>query len=341
MDNTLDRRTALRLGGAATVAAVAGCSDLLGGGGSSSGSSSTQYSQYLSVGDNQVFFAYADFEALEEFNTGEQGGGGGGDENPSLDEPMLAPASGLILIAFTAGFQLGALGLGGLIQTESESDLESQGNQILVANSAVVIAGEMNTDEIDEQLTSTSSDNSLAAEYEQVDESDGYTFYEPAGENQSSGVVAVNDSELLSADSRDGVDAVIDAINGDGRAADEFDEFQWLLDNGGDGIMAFGGYGPDGFSGSNSGSGNDSESNQFSFVENSGGFVGSISLDSETASSVLAASSEQISEDQREQIESDLQSDQTDVSIDFRGDGRLVAEATYSRDVLEGGNSET
>jgi len=339
MDDTLDRRTALRLGGAATVAAVAGCSGLLGGGGSSS--NSTQYSQYLSAQDNQVFFAYADFEALEEFSTGEQGGGGGGDENTSLEEPMLAPASGLILIAFTAGFQLGALGLGGLIQTESESDLESQGNQVLVANSAVVIAGEMNTDEIDEQLTSTSSDNSFTTEYEQVDESDGYTFYEPAGENQSSGVVAVNDSELLSADSRDGVDAVIDAINGDGRAADEFDEFQWLLDNGGDGIMALGGYGPDGFSGPDSGSGNDSESNQFSFVENSGGFVGSISLDSETASSVLAASSEQISEDQQEQIESDFQSDQTDVSIDFQGDGRLVAEATYSRDVLEGSNSET
>lgn len=346
----MDRRTALQLGGAATVAAVAGCSDLLGGDDSSSGSE--QYSQYLGVRDNQVFFAYADFEALEELDTGGQNSGGedgsgGSGSDFGFDEPMLAPAGGLFLIAFSAGFQLASLGLGGLIQTDEESDLDSQGNQILLANETLVVIGDMDTDEINERLTSSSDENLFANEYEQTEEADGYTFYEPA-ETSASGsegsVVAVNGSELLSASSREAIDSVTSAKNGDGRAADEFDEFQWLLDNGGDGVMALGGYGPEGFDGFGDGSGSsggDSTESELDIVENSGGFVGSISLDSEEATSVLAASSDQISEDQQSQIESEFQSERTDVSIDFQGDGRLVAEATYGREVLENGGSDS
>lgn len=350
MDKTIDRRTMLRVGGAATVAAVAGCSDLPGGNDSSSGSE--QYSQYLGVRDNQVFFAYADFEALEELDTGTQDSGGedgsgGSDSDLGFDEPMLAPAGGLFLIAFSAGFQLASLGLGGLIQVEGESDLDSQGNQILLANETLVIIGEMDTGEIDERLTSSSDENLLATEYEQTEEADGYTFYEPA-ELSASGsegsVVAVSGSELLSAGSREAIDSVISAKNGDGRAADEFEEFQWLLDNGGDGLIALGGYGPEGFDGfgdESDSSGDDSSGSELDIVENSGGFVGSISLDGESANSVLAASSDQISKDQQSQIESEFQSERADVSIDFQGDGRLVAEATYSREVIENGSSDS
>lgn len=346
MDRTLDRRTALQLGGAATVAAVAGCSDLLGGG---SSSGSVQYAQYLPVQDNQVFFAYADFEALEELDTGTQndGGSGGTDGELGFDDPMLAPAGGLFLIAFSAGFQLASLGLGGLIQMDEESDLDSAGNQILLANETTVIVGEIDTDEIDEQLTSSSDENPLVSQYEQVAESGGYTFYEPAGDSESAGsqdsVVAVSESELLTASSREAVDSVVNATNGDGRATEEFDEFQWLLNNAGGGLIALGGYGPEGFDGpgdDSGGSGGDSES-EFDFVQNSGGFVGSISLDGSDAKSVLAASSEEISEEQQSQIESELQSDRTDVSVDFQSDGRLIAEATYGRNVLENGGDSS
>lgn len=337
MERTLDRRTALRLGGAATVAAVAGCSALPGGGDSSG---SGQYSQYLGVRDNQVFFAYADFEALEELDTGTQGGGGSGG-GPDFEDPMLAPAGGLILIVLSAGLQLGTLGLGGLTQTEEESELDSQASQILLANETVVVIGDMDTGEIDDLLTSSSEENTLATEFEQTEESGGYTFYEPAGDSDAVGsqgsIIAVSGNELLTATSREAIDSVVNAKNGDGRATDEFDEFQWLIDNGGDGHIAVGGYGPDGFE--SSGSGGDSTGSGLSVVEESGGFVGSISLDGEDATSVLAASSDRISEGQQSQIESEFQSDRTEVSIDFQGDGRLVAEATYSRDVLESGGS--
>lgn len=345
MKHSIDRRTALRLGGAATVAAVAGCSDILGDGDSSSGA--TGYSQYLGVTDNQIFFAYADFKALEELE-GEEGGGGGGGGGSGgdfgFDDPMLAPAGGLILIGFSAGFQLAPLGLGGLIQTQEESDLDSQGNQILIVNEATVIVGDMDTDELDEQITATSEENAFETEYEQTEESDGYTFYEPVadsgsdGGSQSGGPVAVSDSALLLADNRGSIDTVIDAINGDGRAAEEFDEFQWLLDNGGDGVIAIGGYGPDGFSGF--GEGSDSGDSALNIVEDGGGFVGSITLDGENANSVIAASSDAITEEEQSAIESEFQSDRTDVSFDFPGDGRLIAEATYSQDVLQG-NSDT
>ncbi|MXR50134.1 hypothetical protein GRX03_00725 [Halovenus sp. WSH3] len=353
MDRTIDRRTMLQLGGAATVAAIAGCSSGSDDG-DSGGSGSTGYEQYLAVRNNQVSFAYADFQALQEFNTGDSGGGGS-QGDLGLDEPMLAPVGGLLLIGFAAGFQLGALGLSGLIQTESGSELSSQGNQILLSNGALVVVGDMDTDEIDSQLTSE-SEGSFATQYEQTDESNGYTFYEPAnsdsGMTTSSGVAAVSGTELLVAESRELVDAVISAVGGDGRAVDEFDEFRWLLDNGGDGLVALGGYGPDGFSGfggqsggsggqndgsggQNDGSGGSSET-ELSFVQNSGGFVGSISFDGEQVTSVIAASSDGIAETDQGQIESEFQSDRTDVSVDFQGDNRLVAEATYSRDVLEG-----
>jgi hypothetical protein len=309
----------------------------------------SQYSEYLAVRDNEVFFAYADFEALEQLDTGSSGGGGGGGGSGGdfdFEEPMLSPASVIVLIGFSAGFQLGSLGLGGLIQTEGESNLNSQGNQILISNETLAVLGDMDTDEVDERLTASSGENSFSVQYEQVDESDGYTFYKPAGGSggggqMGAGIVAVSGSELFSANSRGAVDATIAATNGDGTATDEFDEFQWLLDNGGDGLIALGGYGPNGFRGSGGGSGGGSGDTSLDFVEGGGGFVGSITLDGGSANSVLAASSDQISETDQSQIESDFESDRTDVSIDFKGNGRLVAEATYSRDVLESGGSSS
>lgn len=340
MERNINRRTALKLGGAATVAAVAGCSNPLSSGGDGSGAGS--YSQYLAAQDNQVFFAYADFQALEELDQGNQDGGSGG-QMPNLEDPMLAPATGVFLIAFSAGFQLGALGLGGLLQTDGESELSSSGEEVLIANSALVVAGEMDTDEINSTLTE-SSDQSFKTQYEQTGETGGYSIYEPA-ESSASGsnasVVAVNDSELISAQSQSNIEVVIDAIDGSGRAADEFDEFNWLLDNGGNGVLALGGYGPDGYSSPGSDSGSGGSDSGFDFVNSSGGFVGSMSFDGDNLNSVIAASSDEITEDNQDSIESEFQSDRTDVSVDFKGNGRLVAEATYSRDVLQGSSDSS
>ena len=341
MERNIDRRTTLKLGGAATVAAVAGCSNPLGGGDGSSGAGS--YSQYLAVKDNQVFFAYADFQALEQLEQNNQDGGSGDSQLPDLQEPMLAPASAIFLIAFSAGFQLGALGLGGLVQTDGESNLSSSGQEIIIANSALVVTGNMDTDEIDSKLTS-SGDNSFKTQYEQSGETNGYTFYKPASSSSSgnnSTVVAVDGSTLISAQSESDVQAVIDAIGGSGRAAAEFSEFTWLLDNGGNGVAAIGGYGPDGFSNPGSGSGGSGSDTSLDFVNDSGGFVGSMSFDGDNITSTIAASSDQITEDQQSTIESEFQSDRTDVSIEFKSDGRLVAEATYSRDVLQGESSSS
>jgi hypothetical protein len=342
MGRNIDRRTALKLSGAATVAAVAGCSNPLNGGGNGS-SGGSAYSQYLAVQDNQVFFAYADFKALEELDQNSEGGGGN-NQMPNIEEPMLAPASAIFLIAFSAGFQLGALGLGGLLQTDSESELASSGDEVLIANSALVVAGEMDTDELDSRLTS-SGDNSFKTQYEQTGESSGYTLYKPASSSASANsgsVVAVDGSTVISAQSESAVQAVIDAIGGSGRAVDEFSEFKWLLANGGDGLIAIGGYGPNGYSspGSGSGSGGTDSESSLDFVNDSGGFVGSMTFDGDNIISTIAASSDQITEEQQGAIESEFQSDRTDVSLDFKGDGRVVASATYSREVLQGGSMD-
>jgi len=332
--------------------AVAGCSGLTGNGGNDgNGGSLPDYQQYLSVADDEVFFAYADFEGLEQFEDGEGGSGGGNMED--INEPLLAaPLGGIFLLALSAGFTLAPAGLGGLIDTQGESELESEGNQVLLVNGTTVVVGELNTDEISTKLTEEPADDSFfAVQYEESGELGEYALYTPV-EGDSS-VFAVGEGELLAAQEQSGIESVVDAIGGDGRATDEFDEFEWLLETAGDGLVAFGGYGPDGFEGPEGSSGGDGgggdggggsqtpdPEQELGAVGDANGVVSSLSFTDSSVDAVLAASFEELNDSQQETIETEFESDRTDVSLSFDG-GRLTAEATYEQEALENAGTGT
>lgn len=338
--NGLGRRNFLKVGGVATLTATAGCLGVLDDGDGDGGGDVPEYEQYLATGDDEVFFAYADFEGLEEIEDQSDGDGGGGEGDfGDLDEPLLAaPMAGIFLLAFGAGFTLASGGLGGLFGDQEESDLESRADQVLVVNEVTVVAGDLDTDEIDGRLTSEQESDFFAVQYEVDEEVDGYTFYAPP-EDAEAPVFAVGENELVAASERSGVKSVIDAIGGDGRATGEFDEFEWLLEAAGDGLIALGGYGPDGFEEPDAGS---EESGQeqpnpdeaLSELDGANGVVSSLGFSDEQADATLAASFDDLDEDQRGTIESDLESDRVDVSVEFDG-GRVTANATYSEDVLD------
>lgn len=344
----ISRRRLLQTSGAVAATAVAGCSGLSGNGGDdgNGGGGLPDYEQYLSVSDDEVFFAYADFEGLEEFEDGEESSGDGDMED--IDEPLLAaPLGGIFLLALSAGFTLAPAGLGGLLEMQGESDLESEGNQVLLVNGTTVVVGDLDTDEIGSTLTEEpADDNFFGVQYEESGEIGDYTVYTPVEGDNS--VFAVGDSELLAAQERSGLQSVVDAINGDGRATDEFDEFEWLLETAGDGLVAFGGYGPDGFEGpEGSGSGDGSgggetpdPEQELGEVGDANGLVSSLSFTDSSVDAVLAASFDDLDDSQQENIESEFESDRTEVSLTFDG-GRLTAEATYEQEAIQGAGTDT
>jgi hypothetical protein len=337
--NDLSRRRVLQASGAVAAAAVAGCSDLTGNGGDGgNGGGLPGYQQYLAAGEDEVFFSYADFEGLEEFEDGGESSGDGNMQN--IEEPLLAaPIGGIFLIAFSAGFTLAPAGLGGLINTESESELESQASEVLLVNGTTVVTGDLDTEELAGRLTEAPAEDDLfGVQYEEDGAVGDYTLYTAVeGDNA---VFAVGGSELLAAQEQSGIESVADAIGGDGRATDEFDEFAWLLETAGDGLIAFGGYGPDGFEGpEGTGGGGDGgetqdPNQQLEEINDANGFVSSLSFTESSADATLAASFDELNDDQQSEIESGFQSDRTEVSISFDG-GRLTAEATYDQEVLE------
>lgn len=344
MTHDLDRRRFLQASGAVAVTAVAGCSELTGNGDGDGGGGLPDYEQYLSVSDGEVFFAYADFQGLEEFDDSEDSSGDGNMED--LDEPLLAaPIGGIFLLAFSAGFTLAPAGLGGLLELDGESDLESEGNEVMLVNGTSVVVGEMDTDEIAETLTEEPADDDLfGVQYEENGELGDYTLYTPV--EGDSAVFAVGETELLAAQEQSDIESVVDAIDGDGRAAEEFDEFEWLLETAGEGLIAFGGYGPDGFEGPEeddaSGEAGETQEPEESLesVGEANGVVSSLSFTESTVDAVLAASFDDLNDDQRSEIESEFESDRTEVSLTF-DEGRLTAEATYEEEALEEAGTET
>jgi len=329
MINNIDRRQFLQVSGAGAVGAMAGCLDSLGGG------ELPMYEQYLAVDNEQVFFVYADYEVLNDSGDGEESSG---DSNIEDLDPLLAgPISGIVLVTFGVSFTLAAAGLEGLLDSQEESSLDSQATQVLLVNGTLVIIGDMDTDEITGRLTEEPESEFFGTQYEVGDEIGEYTLYTPIDGEAS--VFGVGENELLAAEDQNGIETVVDAIDGNGRAADEFDELTWLLETAGEGLITYGGYGPDGFEVSDSPGDGDSEpvedsDDTLGSLNDANGVVNSISSTEETVDAKLAASFDGLDDNQRSQIETDFESDQNDVAIEFDGN-RMTATATYDEATFE------
>ena len=276
---SLSRRRALQLSGAVGVGALAGC---LGGGG---GSSVPSYAQYLAPTENDEVTVF--YTVLEESVT-EDGGNESGSRNQTAEQPQDPLLSGALspalAIAFFSGFTLGPTGLDALLGTdagfafggetdgnetggnESEGgtgeEFETEVDEMFLIGDTVVMAGTIDTDEVDELLgeTATGPFGFIPLRYEQSGEVGNHALYAPelavdetdgnvsvGGEGESNGQpVAVGEEEILLGPETE-IERILDAKSGEReRASDAFADFEWLLETAGSGDTAVATYGADG-----------------------------------------------------------------------------------------------
>lgn len=325
--DTIERRRFLQLSGAASVAAVAGC--LGDDDDSPGGNGDVSYDQYISTEDDEVFFVYADLQALDELEDDDPDEEPGG-EPPEFDDPMLAPIGGVFLLAFAGGFALASGGLGDLLEPEDESDLDSTADEMLFTEGGLVAVGDMDTDEIGNVLTEEPEDEFFGIQFEEDGELGDYTLYTSV-ENDDETVYLVGDDEVITGEGSESVESVVDAIEGDNRATDEFETFDELLGDAGDGMVAIGGFGDEAVEEAPADAADDDSLFETTIPN---GFVSSMDFADDQISAIFAADFDDLSEDEEDGLRTEFESDRTDVSIEF-DDGRLIAEATYEEDVLD------
>jgi hypothetical protein len=149
---------------------------------------------------------------------------------------------------FTLNIFLNSFGLGGLAGTDSE--FETTVEEMMLVNSAYVLHGEIDTEEIGQRVQTTSNrdeDSRSQATLEPDGEFGEYTMYAapdgskptpqgnlPVAYGDTVDAMAVTESTLVIG-SRDGVESKIEASRGDQtRATDEYTPFAWLTSVGSD-----------------------------------------------------------------------------------------------------------
>ncbi|TYL39316.1 hypothetical protein CV102_08550 [Natronococcus pandeyae] len=343
---TLHRRNLLKLTGAAAAAAVgttAGCLETVG----LDDGEVPAYATWLHLdADDDVVFAYVDWAALEALDDpdpeeGDEDADDWGDhEDAMIAYPMLGAFVGIV----GAGFGLWGTGLMGLVQPDEDADdedepaaddFETNVEEILWVNDALVLAGEIDTEEIAGELTTVPDDVfAMEREHEQRGEIGDFARYEPVeGDEDAMGpdVLAVSEEAIVFA-SDDDVDAAelvrgpIEAREGDG-AADAEPDVEWLLEEAGHGQLAFGGYADDA---------DDEEATdgaEFDHLEGATGVCSSLDLEDDGATGAFAALGDDLAADEDE-LEGVLGTSAAEATIEV-DDGRVTASATWEEDVTD------
>ncbi len=207
------------------------------------------FSDYVSENSEEETFAiYLDVEAVEaeEDLLSEQSEG----DEPLVSEDLLIeiPASGLLFFGFLP-FQLGTSGLGAMVGTTAEEDFESSVTDIIVADDALVLSGDVVTSEVADTLQTVSEDAVQEVPFVEVDTMNGFALYQPESpDSPEPETYAVSEAEVVRADTRAAVERMIETISGAvPPTADTYEDFAWALSAAGHGDIVVGGYNPDGF----------------------------------------------------------------------------------------------
>ncbi|MFC4438476.1 MULTISPECIES: hypothetical protein [Natrialbaceae] len=352
---TLHRRNLLKLTGATAAAAVgttAGCLETVG---LEDGGEVPAYANWLHLdADGDVVFAYVDRGALESLDEpdpeeDEDPDDWGDDEDAMIAYPMLGAFVGIM----GAGFGLWGTGLMGLVQSEGDDaddedgstagDFETNVAEILWVNDAIVLAGEIDTEEIDAELTTVPDDDFFASEYERTGEIGDFERYEPSDEDaMGPAVIAVSEDAIVFAGDDEDVDTEelirgpIEAREGD-TAADAEPDVEWLLEEAGHGQLVFGGYVSDGDDADNANDPADDEEAaddaEFDQFERATGICSSLDLEDDGATGAFAALGDDLTADESE-LEGALGSSAAEATIDV-DDDRITASATWEEDVTD------
>lgn len=348
----LDRRTLLKATGAtaaASMTGLAGCQETIG----LDGNGLPDYERWLAATDDgDVEFAYLDWaalEALEDLEDDDDEEDEPEDIDDFVDEEDLLLAAPLIGATFTVigiGFGLWGTGLNGIVNTDdaaegpTAADFETSIEELLVVNDGFVLAGDVDVAEVDEALTDVPEDDLMTTAYEQTDEYEGYDIYEPVEDDDGFGMatddaIAVDDGAIVFADDTGGADPVeaiqsvlaVAAGEEDG-AADDLEEFEWLLETAGHGQVVFGSYG-------NPGDEGDLEEPADDEFEDARGMVSSLGIEADgSANAEFAATFESLDDETEAELEGVLgtSTDEVEFEVD---DDRVTVSASWDENVLE------
>lgn len=242
------RRRLLELGAAGTVAALGGC---LGGG----GDGEPTYTDWIPASDGRLRVAYADLAVSRDASSIDpllplalpsDGGSEPAQFAPQLSgvDDLTDPMLGLPLrtgrsILAAAALSIAVAGLEALVDPAASTGI----TELYFVDETAVGTGEIDTERAHESLRAGTEGPFGELRFEVVDDGGEYTTYEPAGEPTAA--VAVSDSAVLVADTRERVRAVADAHSGDRTRAVEADgDVEWLFDAAGAGDLVVGWEGP-------------------------------------------------------------------------------------------------
>ncbi|ELY45021.1 hypothetical protein C495_08770 [Natronorubrum sulfidifaciens JCM 14089] len=212
------------------------------------------YSQWLTIDDGSLEFAFVDWATLEAYVRDDLETADPDETVPAAYEadPMIAPVSeGALSTYLFVGLTLGQFRLGGLLD---DGALESSVEGLLRTTDVFVVTGQIDPAAIDEQVTAE-PEAEFIRQLERTAEIDGYDVYTPVADDTDA-AIAVGDEALVIAtgedvdtadDPRAGLDRAIEASTGTvDRATDSSEAFAWTLERAGDGDVVVGQYGDGG-----------------------------------------------------------------------------------------------
>ncbi|ELY49307.1 hypothetical protein [Natronolimnohabitans innermongolicus] len=279
----LNRRDVLQFGSAAAAASTVGLSGCLSGdddGATETGDENDadgldwddgdypSYGSWLPAAEDAMLVSI-EWDALEDLEAFEAGDRGESSRNGSEDveNALVAADDGLLSLPTTgamSGLQTLQLvdyssrGLGRVVDaTDADSarddlardDLETSLDRLLVVNGTIVCTGDVETDELEAELTTSSF--SYDPEFDPTDEIGEFAIYEldEAGVGATETFAVSPDAVVYSSGSdtsRSDVVRVVEAKTGErNRFADEIERFGWLLETVGEGEIVFAQYGDD------------------------------------------------------------------------------------------------
>ncbi|WP_226043141.1 hypothetical protein [Natrinema sp. DC36] len=283
------------------------------------------YADWL-LDDDSVLFSYASLDTSSEV------GGGGFSLDDSIDDPLMTfpsevggSAVGLSVLSL-ASTNLSAV-------VDPETATQSEADELLAVNEAVVLTGAFDVEELNERLTDDSTP--FAATYEQSGTVHGFDRYEPTDvpeQVEDTLVVAISETTVLAAPDDDQLERIAETDDNDRpQITEEHETATWLLEQAGEGDIIFGTIGPvhegeytlddvTAFTG-----------DELQFEPAVGeDVVTAIEVDAETATidSRFALTADELSEDRQTTVETTFGSAAVDATVDV-DDDRAIAHGTY------------
>ncbi|WP_340102292.1 hypothetical protein [Salinibaculum salinum] len=276
--------------------------------------------------DDSVLFSYASLDTSGEV------GGGGFSLDDSVDDPLMTfpsdvggSAVGLSVLSL-ASTNLSAV-------VDPETATQSEADELLAVNEAVVLTGAFDVEELNERLTDDST--SFAATYEQSGTVHGFDRYEPIDVPEGvedSLVVAISETTVLAAPDDDQLERIAETDDTDRpQITEEHETATWLLEQAGEGDIIFGTIGP-------VHEGEYTLDDVTAFTDDELQFepavgedvVTAIEVDAETATidSRFALTADELSEDRQTTVETTFGSAAVDATVDV-DDDRAIAHGTY------------